>query len=187
MPSKQGPLVSDLPQLNRLITAHDADGKAIVHSAQKFEWQSFDEGNMDFSLVYATSKFPPDLNGDADLTAYNAVTKKGLGLVNPKGTIIRCVDFAPGYHSRMHRTQSLDYGIVLEGFIDMVLDSGEVQSMKRGDVAVQRGTMHQWVNTSETEWARMIYVLQDCTPLEVGGKTLREDLAGADFIPPSGN
>ena len=86
----------------------------------------------------------------------------------------------------MHRTQSLDYGIILEGSVDMLLDSGERQSMKRGDVAVQRATMHQWINTSETEWARIMFVLQDCRPLTVAGKSLGEDLGGVD-VPTSGN
>ena len=40
----------------------------------------------------------------------------------------------------MHRTQSLDFGVVLEGEIELVLDSGETRLLKRGDVAVQRGT-----------------------------------------------
>ena len=58
----------------------------------------------------------------------------------------------------MHRTVSLDYGIVLQGEMELVLDSGETRLMKVGDVAVQRGTMHAWRNTSSTEWGRMIYV-----------------------------
>lgn len=80
------------------------------------------------------------------------------------------VDFAPASDCMMHRTQSLDYGIVLEGAIELVLDSGETRLMRRGDVAVQRATMHAWRNPSETEWARMVFVLQDCQPLAVGGE-----------------
>ena len=90
--------------------------------------------------------------------------------------MLRCVDFAPGYQCGMHRTQSVDYGIVLEGEIDMLLDAGEVHSMKAGDVAVQRATNHQWRNTSNTKWARMMFVLQDWEPLEIQGKILGEDL-----------
>jgi len=88
----------------------------------------------------------------------------------------------------MHRTQSLDYGIVLEGELDMRLDSGETVRMYKGDVAVQRATMHAWSNPSQTEWARMIFVLQDCQPLTVEGRDMKEDL-GEDVhgIPKSGN
>ena len=51
-----------------------------------------------------------------------------LGLVNPKGTVCRVVDFAPGYECMMHRTQSLDFGVVLEGKVEMLLDSGDTTS-----------------------------------------------------------
>nr|RBQ98806.1 hypothetical protein FVER53263_20617 [Fusarium verticillioides] len=56
----------------------------------------------------------------------------------------------------MHRTLSIDYAVVIEGEMELVLDSGENRAMKRGDVAVQRGTKHQWVNTDEEKWARMV-------------------------------
>jgi quercetin dioxygenase-like cupin family protein len=50
----------------------------------------------------------------------------------------------PGLISPMHRTTSLDYGVLLEGEIELILDSGEKKLMKRGDVSIQRGTMHLW-------------------------------------------
>ena len=60
--------------------------------------------------------------------------------------------------------------------------------MRRGDTAVQRATMHAWKNVSKTEWARMLFVLQDCEEVTVGGKVLKEDLGtGADGLQPSGN
>jgi hypothetical protein len=185
----QSQQLSNLPPLKRLVTGHNDSSKAIVHSDDPFAWQPFDNDKMAFSVVYTTSTFPPDLNSDADLTTHDALMAKGTpGLVNPNGTVIRCVDFAPGYRCGMHRTQSLDYGIVLEGEIEMVLDSGERRDMTRGDVAVQRATNHQWVNKSATEWARMMFVLQDCQPLKVGGKALGEDLGkDLDFLPKSGN
>lgn len=51
---------------------------------------------------------------------------------------------SPGLLSPMHRTVSLDYGVVLEGEVELVLDSGETRVLKRGDVAIQRGTCHAW-------------------------------------------
>ncbi|KAF3762630.1 hypothetical protein M406DRAFT_323637 [Cryphonectria parasitica EP155] len=178
--------LSPLSAQKRFITTHDSEAKAVVQSADAFQWQALDGDKMAFSVVYTTSQFPADLNNEADITAHNAVMKKGPGLVNPGGTVIRCVDFAPGYRCGMHRTQSLDYGIVLDGDIDMLLDSGEVHHMKAGDVAVQRATNHQWLNASDTKWARMMFVLQDCQALEVGGKTLSEDLGkDLNFLPPS--
>jgi hypothetical protein len=69
-----------------------------------------------------------------------------------------------------------------------VLEEGEPTVMKRGDIAVQRATMHGWRNPSETEWARMVFVLQDIQPLVVGGEKLKEDLGiGKGVLDPSGN
>ncbi|KAI7151332.1 hypothetical protein KC349_g9466, partial [Hortaea werneckii] len=138
-----------------------------------------------------TTQFPADLNSNADITSHDAKMAAAggkLGLVSGGGTVLRYVDFAPGYECMMHRTQSVDYGIVLEGSIVSVLDSGEEQEMKRGDVMVQRATMHAWKNPSPTEWARMIFVLQDCKPVFVGGQRFGEDLGrGTEGVPASGN
>jgi quercetin dioxygenase-like cupin family protein len=68
----------------------------------------------------------------------------------------------------MHRTQSLDYGVVIEGEIECILDSGEKRLLRRGDVCVQRGTMHSWRNTSTDAWARMLFVLLPCEKVKVG-------------------
>jgi quercetin dioxygenase-like cupin family protein len=76
----------------------------------------------------------------------------------------------------MHRTVSLDYGIVIEGEIELILDSGERKKMVAGDIAVQRGTMHAWRNMSDAKWARMLYILQPSKPLTIGAEKLGEDL-----------
>ena len=94
----------------------------------------------------------------------------------------------PGFDCMMHRTQSLDYGVVLEGSIELILDSGDRQLMHRGDVVVERATMHAWVNPSKTEWARMLFVLQDCQKLSIGGQEMREHFQrDVEGLPPSGN
>ena len=144
---------------------------------------------MGFNVVYTTAHFPASLNEDADIKAHDALTASGkLGLVNSGGTVCRIVDFAPGFECMMHRTQSLDYGVVIEGSIELLLDSGDTQMMHRGDVAVQRATMHAWRNPSESEWCRMLFVLQDCEKLVLGGQVMKEDLGrGVEGLPPSGN
>jgi quercetin dioxygenase-like cupin family protein len=187
-PAESATPISNLHQPQRFVTTHNASGQAIVHSHSPFTWSPYDNGNLGFAVPYTTSSFPPDLNDDADLKEHEQLVATGsLGLVNPRGTVLRCVDFAPGYACGMHRTQSLDYGIVMEGELDMVLDSGESYVLKRGDVAVQRATQHQWVNRSKTEWARMMFVLQDCKKLVVAGKEMGEDLGEVGGLPASGN
>jgi quercetin dioxygenase-like cupin family protein len=81
----------------------------------------------------------------------------------------------PGALSPMHRTISLDYGVVLEGEIDLILDSGESRHMKRGDISIQRGTNHAWRNRSSTSWARMLYVLQPAEAIVVDGKAMEDN------------
>lgn len=79
----------------------------------------------------------------------------------------------------MHRTESIDYGVVLEGSLELLLDSGETRIMNRGDVCVQRATMHAWKNVTENGgWARMIFVLVSSEKVVVGGQELGENLPG---------
>ncbi|KAL8692975.1 MAG: hypothetical protein Q9218_002092 [Villophora microphyllina] len=175
--------LSPLSGVHRHITTHDKDGKAIFHSSEPGDWVTYTP-SMAFDVVYTTSASPPNMNNDIDISNHESVRNSGkLGLVNPNGSVCRIVDFGPSTseeHSKgvMHRTQSLDYGIVLEGEVECRLDSGEKRVMRRGDVAVQRGTMHEWHNTSSTEWARMIFVLLDSEKVQVAGKELGEDLSG---------
>jgi hypothetical protein len=68
-------------------------------------------------------------------------------------------NWQPGAHPGMHRTETVDYGIVLEGEIDLVLDDGEVHLIA-GDAVVQVGTNHAWVNRTE-QTTRMAFVLID--------------------------
>ncbi|CAI7594601.1 unnamed protein product [Penicillium glandicola] len=174
--------ISPLPSITRHITGHNDSGKAVIHSSTLAQWASLEESKMAFNVVY-TNQFHPDLNNDVDVKTHETLTQSDqLGLVNPGGTVCRIVDFAPNNVAVVHRTQSLDYGVVLEGQVELILEDNE------GDVAVQRATMHGWRNTSETEWARVLFVLQDCKKLTVSGKELGEDLGIATgIIKPSGN
>lgn len=164
----------------RLITTHNAEGKAIISDAipEQPRQQLVEDGKAAFYLSYATDQYPADLNQDKDLNAYQKYASEPPGLVISGGTVLRHVDMAPGMTSPMHRTVSLDYGIVIEGEIELVLDSGETRKMLPGDICVQRGTMHAWRNLSETKWARMLYVLQQSKPLETEAGVLGEDYGG---------
>ena len=179
---------NNLPALKRFITTHDAKGLAIFSNTipEENPFKLLPNGEAAFALGYTTKGFPVDLNAEADISAYKSTLESPPGLVVSGGTVLRFVDVRPGHLSPMHRTVSLDYGVVIEGECELVLDSGETRLMKRGDVAIQRGTMHQWRNPSETEWARMMYVLQDSEGVEVGGKALGEDYGvGMDGVPKS--
>lgn len=166
-----------LPSISRVITDHDSEGKAIFSKTlpEPVAWEELADGAR-FSLGYATNEFPVELSREADVSTYSHYLQNLPGITIPGGTVLRYVDMMPGATSPMHRTVSLDYGVVLEGEVELVLDSGEVRLLKRGHVAVQRGTNHAWRNPSQTTWARMLYVLQEAKPLEIGGKKLAEDV-----------
>lgn len=169
-------LENGLPAIKRFITDHNSDRKAIfsTDNEETLEWNNVG-GIKNFALGYATNNFPVKLDDNDDLRKYEGYLENRPGIVIPGGTVLRYVDLAPGTVSPMHRTVSLDYGVVLEGQIDFVLDSGESRIMNRGDVAIQRATNHEWRNTSKTEWARLMFVLQSSQPVSIGGKALGED------------
>lgn len=164
----------------RLITTHNDEGKAIISSAvpEQPSANVVEDGNAVFYLSYATEQYPVDMNGEKDLEVYRKYATQPPGLVISSGTVLRHVDIGPGITSPMHRTVSMDFGIVIEGDIELLLDSGETRRMGPGDICVQRGTMHAWRNASDSKWARMLYVLQPSKPLEIAGATLGEDYGG---------
>jgi quercetin dioxygenase-like cupin family protein len=88
-----------------------------------------------------------------------------------QGNVVRITEFAPGSAKFMHRTETLDYAILLKGECDLELDDGKTVSMKPGDIVVQRGTMHAWVNTG-TQPCVFAFVLIDADPVETGGQKL---------------
>ena len=135
---------------------------------------------MEFSLIYTTHGFPVPMAGDKDINIYKSYLVNAPKITIPGGTVCRTVDFPPGYTSPMHRTPSCDFGVVIEGEVELVLDSGETRLLKQGDVAVQRGTNHAWRNTSGESWARMLYVLQSAEKVTIGDKELDEDEGGID-------
>ncbi|POS71800.1 cupin domain-containing protein [Diaporthe helianthi] len=178
----------DLPTPNRFITDHDAKGLSVFNtSIPELLPANIVGGKSKFHLGYATDKIPADFAGQADLATYSSFLSNPPGIFHPGGTVLRIVDIKPGGDSLMHRTQSLDYGIVLEGEIELVLDSGESRSLKKSDVVIQRGTNHQWRNKSETEWGRMCFVTFESKPIEVDGKAIANEGHNVEAAVPSGD
>ncbi|KAF4624947.1 hypothetical protein G7Y89_g13218 [Cudoniella acicularis] len=171
----------------RFITDHDSNGKAIFAKSLQ-EDIPFEQIPNDaiFSLCYATNRNPVDMSSNADIKTYTQYLDNKPGIMIPGGSVLRMVDMPPGATSPMHRTTSLDYGVVLVGDVRLVLDSGETREMRQGDMSVQRGTMHAWENMSSTNWARMLYILLDAQKLEVNGKALGENYGGLQ-VPASGS
>lgn len=160
-------------QLKVFITGHNESGQAIVQDSYKVEEKVFLDHAFTNHHLYKTSKVPVDMNDDADIEDYKEwASAEKVGITTKNGTVCRYVNLAPGHQPLSHRTQSLDFGIVTDGEVMMELDDGSKTLLQKGDVVVQRGTMHAWSNPSETQWARMVFVLQDALPI----KNIKEDM-----------
>ncbi|EXJ94420.1 hypothetical protein A1O1_02815 [Capronia coronata CBS 617.96] len=178
--------VEGLPEFSRHITTHNAEGVAIFQTPNPDDlsaaaiscpappistfptWTNFPMSA--FGLAYATPTIPADFDANADLDAYYQYLHHHPGITVKGGSVLRVVDMAPGAVSPMHRSASLDYGVVLEGEVDLELDSGEKRRLPRGDIFVQRGTAHQWTNPSESQPARLLLVHLDSKQVTMEGK-----------------
>lgn len=182
-------LENGLPDVSRIITTTGVDGKATISQSisQSSIWQPIGKVAK-FFLGYTTRTFPvslkPSSTSDstsipADIASYQSDLSSPPGLTVSTGTVLRYVDMAPNSLSPMHKTVSVDYGVVLEGTIELVLDSGETKVMRRGDVCVQRATNHAWRNITENDgWGRMLFVLVTAESSD----DLVEDLGGMDQL-----
>ncbi|KKY16307.1 putative cupin domain protein [Diplodia seriata] len=165
----------DIRATKRFITGHDKDGREIFHDEVNEAVPVVPlPGDADFALCYATKGYPIDMSDNKDIATYQNYLTNLPGITISGGSVLRMVDMHPGATSPMHRTVSLDYGVVLEGEIELILDSGEKRIMKRGDISIQRGTNHAWRNLSDTQWARMLYILLPVLPIKVGDQMLGE-------------
>ena len=124
-------------KIRRVVTGHNNEGKGMVQWDSEIEAIS---GRPGFSHVplWATKQLPAKLT-DADPSTWE------IGTTISGGSVFRIARYEPGVAKRNHQTDSIDYAVVLSGEIDMELDEEEVH-LKAGDVMIQRGTMHNWVN-----------------------------------------
>lgn len=150
--------------VRRVITGHDATGRAIVQIDEVAQHTFVGRPGATACNVWTTEGFPANNDGSVD------AGRRKTGLTLPNGTIFRVIEFAPGVAARNHRTSSVDYIVVMSGEIDMELD-GAVVHLKAGDVMVQRGTIHNWINRGTTPCVLAV-VLVDAKSVEAGGKVL---------------
>jgi quercetin dioxygenase-like cupin family protein len=144
-------------QVRRVVTGHNEEGKAIVSIDEiSKDTVTFRKGANVVNL-WSTEGFPID-NKRAEDGA-----KRIVGTTRSSGTVFRIIEFMPGVAPRNHRTASIDYAFVISGKIDMEMDGGAVQ-LHAGDVLVQRGTIHEWVNRY-SEPCVIAFVLIDAEPV----------------------
>lgn len=161
-------------EVRRIVTGHDANGKAIVASDERLGGGASPArpGVSGRVEIWSADKMPVDNSEGAAAEAQ----KKGFVVRHNyvgsgQGNVCRVVEFAPGGTKFMHRTETLDYAILLSGECDLELDDGKIVHMKQGDICVQRGTMHAWVPTGPGP-AVFAFILIDADPVAAGGKKL---------------
>ena len=160
-------------QVRRIVTGHDAERNAIVASDERLTAVSRRIGaNITGCEIWSTDRMPVD-NSEAAGAAQRAGFVKRYNYVGTgEGTTFRITEWAPGHARFTHRTETVDYAILLSGEIDLELENGVVVPLKPGDVVVQRGTTHTWVNRGSVP-AVTAFILIDAKPAEVNGELLR--------------
>lgn len=153
--------------VRRVVTGHDENGKAIVKIDEVMTEPRGHRPGTEGYGIWATDVFPSDLNDEADGKAIEP------GAPGTTASKFRITCYQPGVTPRMHRTHSLDYVIVVKGAIGMELDDGVIVTLNEGDVCVQRGTIHNWINNG-TEPAVVAFVLLPADPVLIDGKPLEK-------------
>jgi mannose-6-phosphate isomerase-like protein (cupin superfamily) len=151
-------------QIRRVVTSHDDRAKAVVSIDEICTNVISRRPQQQSCVIWSTGSFPSDNSTDVDGGA------RPVGPTDPDGTVFRIVEYGPGVTPRTHRTESIDYAIVMSGEIDMEMDDTIVH-LKQGDVLVQRGTIHRWVNRGSQPCV-VAFVLVAAKPVERAGKVM---------------
>jgi quercetin dioxygenase-like cupin family protein len=158
---------SGLPAVQRLVTGHDARGRAVFKSEDITPTKMIPSGDASFLLLWTTETVPADNNDEAD------GREREAGLTINHGSVIRIVDMLPGQQSPMHRTNSIDYGIIMSGEIELELDDGVKKTVREGGIVVQRGTNHLWRNVTDKP-CRIAFILIEAPAYLHNGAPLME-------------
>ena len=151
-------------QIRRVVTGHDQNGRAVVTIDETATNVTSRRANHQSCVIWSTGEFPADNDGERDGGAREVAT------TDPNGTVFRVIEYAPGVAPRNHRTESVDYAIVMSGEIVMEIDGATVH-LRAGDVLVQRGTIHNWTNPG-SQPCIIAFVLVAAKPVERAGKIL---------------
>lgn len=152
-------------KVRRIVTGHDAAGKAVVTYDEISDNVVSRRPGQSAAVLWTTDRFPSDNSEDFD------AAKREVATTHPSGTVFRVVEYQPGVSARIHRTDSVDYAVVVSGSIDMELEDGREVHLEAGDALVQRGTVHNWVNRG-TEPCRIFFVLVAAEPVAAGERQL---------------
>lgn len=147
---------SDAPRpVRRIVTGHNVSGRAVVTMDGPAPGRYVRPHGTVSTLIWGTDRTPADIGSSEDFGMRENIVQPP-----PGGSWFRIVELPPGSPGRMHRTDTLDYAICLHGECDMEMDDGLTVHMNAGDVMVQQGTNHSWINRSDA-WCSIAFVLID--------------------------
>jgi len=157
-------MTQSLAPVRRVVTGHDRANVAKVLIDGPAGNSRTPMPGLTTTLMWCTFETPAEMPVGEEI---EDMGERTLGpQPPPNGSRFAVIDFAPGNKAVMHRTESIDYVIVLAGTIEMDMDDSTVV-LNAGDVLVQRGTNHAWANRSNAP-ARVAFVLIDGKPLGIG-------------------
>ena len=140
----------------RVVTGHDQQGSSVfLLDGPPPVVRTAPDGAYFFELWNTDAVPAPIAATEPEPTERDLTVPPAAG-----GTKLRVNEFPPGVVSPTHRTETVDYGIVLEGEVVLVLDHEQAVTLRAGDVVVQRGTDHRWENRSD-HVARVAFILVD--------------------------
>jgi quercetin dioxygenase-like cupin family protein len=149
-------------ETRRVVTGHDSKGRAIVLFDGPAGNVISTRPKQQRSLIWMNDTLPARNDGGEDMG------ERDVGVGVKGGAIFGIVRTEPGARPRMHRTETIDYGVIVKGSLVLELDDGVEVTLNTGDVFVQRGTIHAWHNRG-TEACEMVVTLIDAAAAEAGG------------------
>ena len=155
-------------KFRRVVTAHDVMGHAVVQADEKVAIPGLPEDNVRSAVVWTTGTVPADNSVDVQ----SDILDDGRSL-NGAASVVRIVEFGPGYASPRHRTLSIDYLFVLSGELELELDGGTLVRLYQGDIVVQRGTSHLWRNPCQDTPCRVLVSMIEARMVSIGGGVLQ--------------
>jgi quercetin dioxygenase-like cupin family protein len=159
-------------EVRRIVTGHDSKGKAVVASDERLKAVARRGPYISGCEIWSSDKMPVDNSTEAAAAQRAGFVKRYNYVGTGQGTVVRITQLEAGGPKFMHRTETLDYAILLSGACDLELDDGKVLHLTAGDVVVQRGTMHAWVNHGPGPCV-FAFILIDAQPATEGGTPLR--------------
>jgi quercetin dioxygenase-like cupin family protein len=155
-------------KVRRVVTGHDENGRArVIEDKLMDNVVTLRSGNSG-CVMWATDTTPAEVNTSEDPAT------RAMDIEPPQnGSVFRILQVMPGKKPFMHRTDTIDYALVLEGECVMLLDDGEEVALSAGDILIQRGTWHGWANRSDKPCKLAFILIGARKPKELEGRAVQ--------------